>query len=170
MSRTHRRRFDDDLQADQRLILEMGGLAGAWSAARSRRCSIPTSAGAARVSDDAIMDALPARARRPRDLLIAMRQPMADDLRGVVAAIRMAGDLERIGDLAKNIAKRVSTVGQRTVPRDLSHSIDAMAQLVLEQVPGVVEDYTASDADSLRSSVTTTIASTSNTRPSSANC
>ena len=44
--------------------------------------------------------------------LIAKRQPMAQDLRAVVGAIRMAGDLERIGDLAKNIAKRVSAVGQ----------------------------------------------------------
>ena len=45
--------------------------------------------------------------------LIAKRQPMAQDLRAVVGAIRMAADLERIGDLAKNIAKRVGAVGQK---------------------------------------------------------
>ena len=53
--------------------------------------------------------------------LIAKRQPMAQDLRAVVGAIRMAADLERIGDLAKNIAKRVSAVGQSTTPRQLAH-------------------------------------------------
>src|SRR5690606_23102868 len=81
--------------------------------------------------------------------LIAKRQPMADDLRAVVGAIRMAGDLERIGDLAKNIAKRVGAVGQGGMPRTLSHSIDAMAQLVLIQVRGVVEEYGAGNAAAL---------------------
>jgi phosphate transport system protein len=101
------------------------------------------------VSDDAIMD------ERQRELdsraitLIARRQPMADDLRTVLGAIRMAGDLERIGDLAKNIAKRVAAVGQNAVPRKLSHSIDAMAQLVLGQVDDVIRDYAAGDADAL---------------------
>jgi phosphate transport system protein len=61
----------------------------------------------------------------------------------------MAGDLERIGDLAKNIAKRVAAVGQNAVPRKLSHSIDAMAQLVLGQVDDVIRDYAAGDADAL---------------------
>ena len=79
--------------------------------------------------------------------LIAKRQPMAQDLRAVVGAIRMAGDLERIGDLAKNIAKRVGAVGQSATPRNLSHGIEAMAELVLEQVRGVVETYVARDAD-----------------------
>jgi phosphate transport system protein len=74
---------------------------------------------------------------------------MADDLRAVVGSIRMAGDLERIGDLAKNIAKRVGAVGQDAIPRTLSHSIDGMAQLVLEQVRGVVERYTAGDTAGL---------------------
>ncbi|TIT09740.1 MAG: phosphate signaling complex protein PhoU, partial [Mesorhizobium sp.] len=101
------------------------------------------------VSDDAIMDA------RQRELddraitLIAKRQPMANDLRAVVGSIRMAGDLERIGDLAKNIAKRVGTVGLSVTPRDLSHSIDGMAQLVLIQVQGVIEEYAAADAAAL---------------------
>jgi phosphate transport system protein len=83
--------------------------------------------------------------------LIAKRQPMAQDLRAVLGAIRMAGDLERIGDLAKNIAKRVSAVGQSATPRDLSHSIDAMAQLVLVQVHGVVDKYVARDPQALQS-------------------
>jgi phosphate transport system protein len=81
--------------------------------------------------------------------LIAKRQPMAQDLRAVVGAIRMAGDLERIGDLAKNIAKRVSAVGQSAAPRELAHSIETMAGLVLDQVQGVIERHAARDAAGL---------------------
>ena len=74
--------------------------------------------------------------------LIAKRQPMAQDLRAVVGAIRMAADLERIGDLAKNIAKRVGAVGaDRDAAQAAAHSIETMAALVLGQVNGVVEAY-----------------------------
>src|SRR5690606_16581981 len=66
-----------------------------------------------------------------------------------VGAIRMAADLERIGDLAKNIAKRVGAVGQGGTPRKLSHSIETMASLVLGQVEKVVDCYQNRDADGL---------------------
>ena len=81
--------------------------------------------------------------------LIAKRQPMAQDLRAVVGAIRMAGDLERIGDLAKNISKRVSAVGQSAAPLKLSHGIKVMSELVLGQVHRVIELYVSRDADGL---------------------
>jgi phosphate transport system protein len=68
----------------------------------------------------------------------------------VVGAIRMAADLERVGDLAKNIAKRVGAVGQTATPRNLSHSIDAMAGLVLTQVNGVIDHYVARDPEALK--------------------
>ena len=61
----------------------------------------------------------------------------------------MAADLERIGDLAKNIAKRVGAVGASSAPRGLSHSIEAMADLVLHQVEAVVARYVARDAEGL---------------------
>ena len=104
--------FDDDLGHIDQLIRDMGDLAGAMVAAATRSLLQNDTALAQRViSDDVVMDA------RQRELddraiaLIAKRQPMAQDLRAVVGAIRMAGDLERIGDLAKNVAKRVSAVG-----------------------------------------------------------
>ncbi|TIW05919.1 MAG: phosphate transport system regulatory protein PhoU, partial [Mesorhizobium sp.] len=102
------------------------------------------------VSDDAIMDARQRELDDSAITLIAKRQPMAQDLRAVVGAIRMAGDLERIGDLAKNIAKRVSAVGQSATPRNLSHGIDAMADLVLVQLRGVVEHYVSRNAGALK--------------------
>ena len=128
----------------------IGDLAASMVGASARALLETDNALAQRVvSDDAIMDA------RQRELddraitLIAKRQPMADDLRHVVGSIRMAGDLERIGDLAKNIAKRVGSVGVSAAPRDLTHSIDAMAQLVLIQVQGVIQEYTVGDATAL---------------------
>jgi phosphate transport system protein len=143
--------FDEDLDHIQRLVRDMGDLSGAMVSASIRALLASDNALAQRVvSDDAIMDA------RQRELddraitLIAKRQPMAQDLRAVVGAIRMAGDLERIGDLAKNIAKRVSAVGQTATPRKLSHGIEAMAELVLGQVHGVIELYVARDAEGLK--------------------
>jgi len=82
--------------------------------------------------------------------LLALRQPMAVDLRETLAAIKTAGELERIGDLAKNIAKRVGAVGQSTTPRNLSHSIEGMAALVLAQVKGAVDFYVGRDAEGLK--------------------
>ena len=102
------------------------------------------------IADDAVLDA------KQRDLddraitLIATRQPMAQDLRAILSAIRMAGDLERIGDLAKNIAKRVSAIGDHSMPRNPSHSVDTMSRLVLSQVHGIVEKYVARDTEGLR--------------------
>ena len=142
--------FDEELGQISKLIRDMGDLARSMVSGSTKALLTSDNALAQRVvSDDAIMDA------RQRELddraitLIAKRQPMANDLRAVVGSIRMAGDLERIGDLAKNIAKRVGTVGLSVTPRDLSHSIDGMAQLVLIQVQGVVEEYAAADAPAL---------------------
>ncbi|TIX98844.1 MAG: phosphate transport system regulatory protein PhoU, partial [Mesorhizobium sp.] len=105
-----------------RLIRDMDELAAAMVAASIRALLASDNAMAQRVvSDDAIMDARQRELDDSAITLIAKRQPMAQDLRAVVGAIRMAGDLERIGDLAKNIAKRVSAVGQSATPRNLSH-------------------------------------------------
>ena len=142
--------FDEDLRQISRLINDMGDLASSMVGSSTRALLESDNALAQRVvSDDAIMDA------RQRELddraitLIAKRQPMADDLRNVVGSIRMAGDLERIGDLAKNIAKRVGAVGVSAAPRDLTHSIDSMAQMVLIQVQAVIQEYMVGDATAL---------------------
>jgi len=143
--------FDEELEHIDRLIRDMGDRA-ATMVDHSTRALLKADAALAQrvISEDAIMDA------RQRELddraitLIAKRQPMAQDLRAVVGAIRMAGDLERIGDLAKNIAKRVGAVGQMPTPRNLAHSIDAMSQLVLGQVRGVVDLYVARQPEGLK--------------------
>ena len=142
--------FDEELGQIGRLVNQMGDLAGSMVGEATRALLQSDIALAQRVvSEDVVMD------QRQRELderaitLIAKRQPMADDLRAVVGAIRMAGDFERIGDLAKNIAKRVETVGQTVAPRQLVHPIESMAHLVFDQVRGVVERYGARDAAAL---------------------
>jgi phosphate transport system protein len=143
--------FDEELDRIDRLIRDMDELAAAMVAASIRALLASDKAMAQRVvSDDAIMDARQRELDDSAITLIAKRQPMAQDLRAVVSAIRMAGDLERIGDLAKNIAKRVSAVGQSATPRNLSHGIDAMADLVLVQLRGVVEHYVSRNAGALK--------------------
>ena len=142
--------FDDDLGYIDQLIHDMGALAGEMVSSATRSLLDSDNALAQRVvSDDALMDARQRELDERAITLIAKRQPMAQDLRAVVGAIRMAADLERIGDLAKNIAKRVSAVGDGATPRELSHSIDAMAALVLGQVEDVVAAYETRDADGL---------------------
>ena len=142
--------FDEDLGRIDTLLREMGALAGAMVDGSIRALLHSDGPLAQRiVSDDVVMDA------RQRELddcaitLIAKRQPMAQDLRSVVGAIRMAADFERIGDLAKNIGKRVGAVGDSGTPRSLSHSIDAMAALVMEQVAAVTRLYIERDPEAL---------------------
>ncbi|ODT08579.1 MAG: phosphate transport system regulatory protein PhoU [Mesorhizobium sp. SCN 65-20] len=145
------RSFDEELQHIDQLIRDMADLAGSMVAGAIRALLSSDQAMAQSVvADDVVMDAKQRELDNSAITLIAKRQPMAQDLRAVVGAIRMAGDLERIGDLAKNIAKRVGAVGQSAMPRNLSHSIDAMAQLVLDQVRGVVDLYVARDAEGLK--------------------
>jgi phosphate transport system protein len=142
--------FDEDLAQIDGLIRAMGERSSLMVETATRALLTSDAALAQRIiSDDALMDA------HQRDLderaitLIAKRQPMAQDLRAVVGAIRMASDLERIGDLAKNIAKRVNAVGEGSTPRGLSHSIESMARMVMIQVTAVVEYYEARDAEAL---------------------
>ena len=142
--------FDEELEHIDQLIRDMGGIAAVMVGDAIHALLGSDNALAQRVvSDDMLMDAKQRELDDRAITLIAKRQPMAQDLRAVVGAIRMAGDLERIGDLAKNIAKRVSAVGQGTAPRNLSHGIDAMSELVLDQVRGVVDHYVARDAEAL---------------------
>jgi len=142
--------FDDELDHIDRLIRDMGDLARSMVDSATRSLINSDVAMAQRVvSEDAIMDARQRELDDSAIMLIARRQPMAQDLRAVVGAIRMAADMERIGDLAKNIAKRVGAVGQSAAPKSLSHSIEAMSQMVLDQVEAVVDRYVSHDADAL---------------------
>ncbi len=77
--------------------------------------------------------------------MIARRQPMADDLRHVIAALRITGDLERIGDLAKNIAKRALAIAHESHPKPLMSGLRHMGELALEQLKDVLDAYVERD-------------------------
>src|SRR5713101_3000224 len=101
--------FDADLQELTRLVAEMGGLAEKQIADAVGALARRDAERAKQVVDvDAKIDGLQHEIEDKAVLTIARRQPMAVDLREVVSALRIANDLERIGDLAKNIAKRVA--------------------------------------------------------------
>ena len=129
--------FDSDLQDLSRMVAEMGGLAEKQVAdsvsALARRDTVL----AGRITAaDAQIDALQSEIEEKSVLTIARRQPMAIDLREIVGALRLANDLERIGDLAKNIAKRVIA---------LNRGVEHMTDLVLGQMKAVLDAYARRD-------------------------
>lgn len=83
-------------------------------------------------------------------LLIAKRQPMGDDLRVIVSAMRVSSDLERVGDLAKNIAKRALIIDGSFHQRKLAHGVDSLARLVLGQLKSSIEAFVELDIDKAR--------------------
>jgi phosphate transport system protein len=81
--------------------------------------------------------------------MLALRQPMAQDLREVVAAIKIASDIERIGDYAKNIAKRAIVLATHAPLKPVA-SIPRMSQLALQIIKDVLDAYIEKDAEGAR--------------------
>jgi phosphate transport system protein len=138
--------FDQELDQLRATICEMGGLAEA-AIRESIQALVrrDNEAAAAVVERDKKIDALEAEAERQAVQIIALRAPMADDLREVVAALKIAGVVERIGDYAKNIAKRVASVEDSKI-RPLS-LLPEMARIAGEMVQTVLDAFAARDAD-----------------------
>ena len=138
--------FDQELDQLRATICEMGGLAEA-AIRDSMQALVRRDAQAAAdvVERDRKIDALEAEVERQAVQIIALRAPMADDLREVVAALKIAGVVERIGDYAKNIAKRVASV-EDTKIRPLS-LLPEMARIAGEMVQTVLDAFAARDAE-----------------------
>ena len=138
--------FDDDLQELTRLVSEMGGLAERQIVesldALIRRDS---ALGDRVVAADSEIDQLQRMIEERAVLTIARRQPMAVDLREIVGAMRVAIDLERIGDLAKNMGKRVVAIDSDFRPLKLIRGLEHMTDLVRSQVKSVLDAYAAHD-------------------------
>ena len=138
--------FDSDLQELTRLVAEMGGLAErmiADSVDSLVRRDVALSKRV--VAADAEIDRLQHTIEERAVLTIARRQPMAVDLREIVSAMRVAIDLERIGDLAKNIGKRVTAVESEFQPLKLIRGLEHMTDLVQSQVKSVLDAYASHD-------------------------
>jgi phosphate transport system protein len=142
------RAFDIDLQDLARLVAEMGGLAEKQIGESVDALNSHDLALAQRVIalDDKI-DVLQREIEEKAILTIARRQPMAVDLRDIVGALRVANDLERIGDLAKNIAKRVGALDDDIELTKVLRGVEHMADLVLSQIKDVLDAYTRRDVE-----------------------
>lgn len=138
--------FDGDLQELMRLVAEMGGLAERQIVdgvdALVRRDAV---LGTRVVATDQEIDQLQRAIEERAVLTIARRQPMAVDLRAIVGALRVATDLERIGDLSKNIGKRVAALDSDFQPLQLIRGLEHMTDLVLAQVKNALDAYAARD-------------------------
>jgi phosphate transport system protein len=147
MSEHTAKAFDTDLQALTRMISEMGGLAErqiarAIEALDKRDAVLAQST----IASDAEIDAFQHEIEERAILTIARRQPMAVDLREIVSALRIANDLERIGDLAKNIAKRVGALDRDFKPQQVMRGVEHMTDLVLVQLKNVLDSFAKRDS------------------------
>ena len=139
--------FDEDLDRLRALISQMGGLAE-HAIRESMRCLVQRDLeGALRiVENDKKLDALEVETEMRSVQILALRAPMAGDLRDIVAALKISGVVERIGDYAKNIAKRVPLLeGAGTIePISL---LPEMARIATEMVHDVLNAFVERDAE-----------------------
>src|SRR5579872_3958472 len=143
--------FGEQLEALSALVAQMGGLAEAQFAAAIEAIARRDSAAAERaVAGDARIDEVQQEIEDRALKLLALRQPMAVDLRETLAAIKTANELERIGDLAKNIGKRAMVLN-REPPIRLVQSLARMGRQTLRQLKGVLDAYSDRDAEAAKS-------------------
>jgi phosphate transport system protein len=141
--------FDSDLQEITRKVAEMGGLverqiSDAVAALAERDLEL----GERVLAADPAIDALQRDIEEKAVLTIARRQPMAVDLREIVGAMRVCNDLERIGDHAKHIGKRVVALDGDFYPQKLIRGVEHMAELVSVQLKQVLDAYGSRDLQS----------------------
>jgi len=139
--------FGEQLDALSALVAQMGGLTEAQFAAAMEAIARRDSAAAERaVGGDARIDEIQQEIEDRALKLLALRQPMAVDLRETLAAVKTAAELERIGDLAKNIAKR-ALVLNREPPIRLTQSLGRMGKAAQNQLKQVLDAFTSRNAD-----------------------
>jgi len=140
--------FDEDLNQLRATICEMGGLAE-QAIAESIRALVQRDLDAASrvVETDKRIDALEAEVEKNAVQLIALRAPMADDLRDVIAALKIASVVERIGDYAKNNAKRVHIIEENHHQLEPLALLPEMARIAGEMVHNALDAFVARDAE-----------------------
>ena len=147
--------FDEDITRLRGLIAEMGGLAEvAIHEALEAMVRGDVELGNRVVARDKKIDALETEVDKLAVRIIALRAPMADDLREVIAALKIAGVVERIGDYSKNIAKRVGEIEGRDRFEPLT-LLPAMGELASEMVHDVLTAYAARDPELAREVIAT---------------
>jgi phosphate transport system protein len=138
--------YDSDLQGLRQRISEMGGISEKMlvdALVALVRHDKPLAQ--AVIALDPRLDVLHREVEENAILTIARRQPLAVDLRETISAIRIAGDVERIGDLAKNIGKRALAIGDDFQPQKIVVGLQHMNDLVLGQLKDVLDAYAQKD-------------------------
>ncbi|WP_375460963.1 phosphate signaling complex protein PhoU [uncultured Enterovirga sp.] len=140
--------FDADLETLRSSIAEMGGicekmLADTITALVRRDEPLAQQV----IASDARLDVIQREVEEKAITTIARRQPMAIDLRDVVSAIRISGDLERIGDLAKNCAKRTLAISDGFQAKKIMTGVQNMSDLVMQQLTDVLDAYAQRDLE-----------------------
>lgn len=140
--------YEDELDSLDEKIALMGGLtekivAQAADALRKRDADLANIT----ILSDKKIDELEIEIEEQAISMIARRQPMALDLRQIMASVKITADLERIGDLGKNIAKRTLSILGEKQPTQLVHGMKAMQELALEQLKDVLDAYTARNTE-----------------------
>ena len=140
--------YGDELNQLTAEVARMGGLAEAQVADAVDSVARRDVALARAVVDrDARLDAMHRDIERKAIRLIALRQPVASDLRRTLASMKLAMDLERTGDLAKNIAKRGLILAEGEPMQPLTRSIERMGKLVSMRLRDVLDAYAAAEID-----------------------
>ena len=143
--------YDRELDTLERRIAEMGGIAekmviDAMDALANADAALAQQV----IATDPRLDTLQREIEDLAVMTIALRQPVAVDLRELIGAIRVTGDLERIGDLAKNIAKRaVKISGEARLPRAIV-GIKHMNEVATELLKDVLDAYAQRDVERAR--------------------
>jgi phosphate transport system protein len=140
--------FDSEIKDLQKKVVEMGGIAekmlsDALEAIEKRDTSIAQSI----IQMDVRLDGLQRDIDERAILTIARRQPMAVDLRDIFVVSQIAGDIERVGDLVKNIGKRIIAMEGQFPPKSLLSGIRNMSLLALGQFKAVLDAYISKDVD-----------------------
>ena len=137
--------YDEDIAALKTMLAQMGGLAedqlsNAIKALSKRDLNLADQV----IRGDDRIDELERQIEEKAILTIAKRQPMAQDLREIIVAIRVSSDIERIGDLAKNTAKRTHAISE-TLPRRLSTGLARMGAMAEVQLKNILDAYVRRD-------------------------
>ena len=134
--------YDVDLKALEQLVTEMAAaVERAFESANRAMFEANVELAHQVIAGDRAIDALQQRVEEKAIFTIATRQPVAIDLREIVSTIRLANDLERIGDLAKNVAKRVITIREQSGSLKAASSLQPLASAVREQLHNVAAAY-----------------------------
>ena len=142
------RSYEEELKTLDSMIAQMGGLAehvlGHAIDALVRR---DPGLAEATINADKSIDRMEREIEEHAVLIIARRQPMAVDLRQIMTAVRIAVDLERIGDLSKNIAKRALAIADEQHPKPLMLGLKHMGVTAMEQLNDVLDAYSERNAE-----------------------